>query len=394
MLNPRSLHEIEAEYVDADIYLFSDREPAKGLGRDIVHTFGRERVRGFVSLSECVSEAMDFKPCLIVLDVQAISPAINIQLQRLRNDRNCSHIPVLIRAEVMTGAQLAKLIHQGASAVIMASLHNAQAVARVRQLMNGEADAPQLPEKGVFKAIRDAQVDMCHSILPDAERLARIKKHYRLDIDCLFMAQAGAGGDLWDVMPIDATRLAVFTADFCGHGLHVAPNTLRLSSLMYSEGFDRSDPSAVLSWVNDRLRALLPAGQFAAMAYAVFDVAAGEVAFSCSAHMPPLIRASDALPWAVHDCNGFPLGFLADAQFETVRRPFGAGAGLLLYSDALVETPLPPHHRFDSASLVDFCNGLPESTTMLQLNQALKGALNLDHISLDDDLTILGIRRL
>jgi sigma-B regulation protein RsbU (phosphoserine phosphatase) len=56
---------------------------------------------------------------------------------------------------------------------------------------------------------------------------------------------------------------------------------------------------------------------------------------------------------------GFPLGVSRDAAFDNRVAAFEPGAMLILFSDALIETPAPPDSVFTADGLCAFVNDIP-----------------------------------
>ena len=52
------------------------------------------------------------------------------------------------------------------------------------------------------------------------------------------------------------------------------------------------------------------------------------------------------------------LGVTRDATYENITAPFAPGATLLLFSDALIETPPHPDEAFTETSLCDFVESI------------------------------------
>ena len=377
---------------EADILVFCDRSDDRRVGHDLANRYGRARVGIFDDLNPCLREAFDRPAALIVLDVMTMTLALELQVTRLKSDPVGADIPLLVRAEELSDWHLSRLAQLGAT-VVMSSLQTIKVIARVNALLrDGSFPANALPERVMRKAL-DCQIERFRGAIPDAPLLDRLRGYYGVDIDTRSIAAAGIGGDLWGVAPIDATRFAFFVADFCGHGPIVAPNTIRLSNLMRSGDYQKDDPAAALAWVNDRMRALLPRGQFLAMAYGVVDVATGTLSLAGAAFSAPLMRTADSAGWRALDCTGLPLGFQMSAQYETCTCPFPPGSGLLLYSDALVETPPPPANRLDPAKVARLLDSLDAGVTPARINEILLRSLDLVHSPADDDLTLMVLRR-
>ncbi|WP_157405661.1 PP2C family protein-serine/threonine phosphatase [Asticcacaulis benevestitus] len=200
-------------------------------------------------------------------------------------------------------------------------------------------------------------------------------------------------GDLWGLLPIDDARLGIFCADVCGHGNAVAPHTRLVHTLLHLQPQNLSRPDQVLGQLNRHLYALFPRGRFAAMFYGVIDFAHDQLDYACSTFMPPLYRSDLTADFSCLNGEGFPLGFLPEAKYELRSCRFAAGAGLVIYSDALVETPLPPHAIFTPNTLCNLANESLSGMSAYDVNSNLIGRLNLNQNALHDDLTLITVFR-
>ncbi|MFX4470365.1 hypothetical protein ABTA54_19870, partial [Acinetobacter baumannii] len=73
----------------------------------------------------------------------------------------------------------------------------------------------------------DAARRMQADLLPAAEDVQSIANAARLRVAAYNRSSSELGGDLWGVLPIDASHFGIFLADFTGHGVKAALNTFR-----------------------------------------------------------------------------------------------------------------------------------------------------------------------
>jgi len=386
------LHQIEDAYRAAKIYVLCEAGMADGIVIDLGYTFGRSNLRQFDDFDELVTEAMDFRPEAIVCDVECVSKSLLVNIRRLRNDDETADIAVVCRVRTLTAYDMGQLLSAGASGVLVSTAPAAEFIGRLTQYMSG-AEGQDIPRSGSFGDLWAAQVAQNRALMPDEALIGRFGKQYALDIDVIFQPQDSIGGDMWGLIPIDQSQLAVFMADFCGHGWRVAPNAIRLANLLRSRDIDRDQPAAVLSWLNQRLRALLPRGQFAAMIYGVIDLRHDTFRYSCGSWMPFAVQHDAGAGWTPCEGRGLPLGTFADVTYEAGTVGFGPGGGLVLYSDALVETPGVPNNILTSDRVVEGLNRLGPKAAPADINRELAYRLGLRRGRLSDDLTVLSMRR-
>ncbi|MFE9453692.1 SpoIIE family protein phosphatase [Streptomyces sp. NPDC006739] len=158
-------------------------------------------------------------------------------------------------------------------------------------------------------------------------------------------AQAGVGGDWFDVLPLSGARVALVVGDVVGHGLHAAATMGRLRTAVHN--FSALDllPDELLSLLDELVGRIdqdeTPADGAAAVTgatclYAVYDPVARRCTVARAGHPPPALVRPDGRVEFPDVPAGPPLG-LGGLPFETVDLELDEGSRLVLYTDGLVE---------------------------------------------------------
>jgi ABC-type multidrug transport system ATPase subunit len=179
------------------------------------------------------------------------------------------------------------------------------------------------------------------SLLPrDLPKLETLDTAYRY-----LPAQAGAGGDWFDVIPLSGARIALVVGDVVGHGLSAAATMGRLRTAVHNVSHLNLPPGELLAHLDDLVSRLDEergaAGGHndiigATCIYAVYDPVARQLEVARAGHVPPLVVQPDGRAAFADVPAGPPLG-LGGMPFETVELPLPDGARFLLYTDGLVE---------------------------------------------------------
>jgi ABC-type multidrug transport system ATPase subunit len=179
------------------------------------------------------------------------------------------------------------------------------------------------------------------SLLPrDLPKLGTLDAAFRY-----LPAQAGAGGDWFDVIPLSGARIALVVGDVVGHGLSAAATMGRLRTAVHNVSYLNLPPGELLAHLDDLVSRLdeergTAGGHSeiigASCIYAVYDPVARKVAVARAGHVPPVVVHPDGQAVFADVPAGPPLG-LGGMPFETVELPLPDGACLLLYTDGLVE---------------------------------------------------------
>ncbi|MER6348108.1 SpoIIE family protein phosphatase [Streptomyces sp. NPDC001595] len=158
-------------------------------------------------------------------------------------------------------------------------------------------------------------------------------------------AQAGVGGDWFDVLPLSGARVALVVGDVVGHGLHAAATMGRLRTAVHNFSTLDLAPDELLSLLDEMVGRIdqheTEEGGSAPVTgatclYAVYDPAARRCTIARAGHPPPALVRPDGAVEFPEVPAGPPLG-LGGLPFETAELELPEGSRLVLYTDGLVE---------------------------------------------------------
>ncbi|MFD4263680.1 SpoIIE family protein phosphatase [Streptomyces sp. NPDC058534] len=162
-------------------------------------------------------------------------------------------------------------------------------------------------------------------------------------------AQAGVGGDWFDVIPLPGTRVALVVGDVVGHGLHAAATMGRLRTAVHNFSSLDLPPDELLSHL-DELVARIDADKGtepdeahgglavtgATCLYAVYDPVNGACTLARAGHPgPALIRPDGTVDYPAVPVSP-PLGLGGGTPFEAAELCLEEGSRLVLFTDGLV----------------------------------------------------------
>ncbi|MER5995036.1 SpoIIE family protein phosphatase [Streptomyces viridosporus] len=158
-------------------------------------------------------------------------------------------------------------------------------------------------------------------------------------------AQAGVGGDWFDVLPLSGARVALVVGDVVGHGLHAAATMGRLRTAVHNFSALDLPPDELLALL-DELVARIDQDEAqeehsspvtgATCLYAVYDPVSRHCTVARAGHPPPALVRPDGSVEFPDVPAGPPLG-LGGLPFETAELELPEGSRLVLYTDGLVE---------------------------------------------------------
>ncbi|WP_413084656.1 SpoIIE family protein phosphatase [Streptomyces caniferus] len=159
-------------------------------------------------------------------------------------------------------------------------------------------------------------------------------------------AQAGVGGDWFDVIPLPGARVALVVGDVVGHGLHAAATMGRLRIAVHNFSALDLSPDELLGHLDELVTHIdvqdedaeeAPPITGATCLYVVYDSVSGRVTAATAGHLPPAVAHPDGTVEFLHSPVSPPLGVGTGLPFETAELSLPEGSRLVLYTDGLVE---------------------------------------------------------
>jgi len=159
-------------------------------------------------------------------------------------------------------------------------------------------------------------------------------------------AQAGVGGDWFDVIPLSGTRVALVVGDVFGHGLHASATMGRLRTAVRTLADVDLPPEELLAHLDGLVASLnaesdaVPPGDStgeigASCLYAIYDPVSRRCALARAGHLPPAVLTPGGTVDLIDLPAGPPLG-LGGLAFESTEVELPEGSLLALYTDGLV----------------------------------------------------------
>ncbi|AOR37635.1 protein phosphatase [Streptomyces fodineus] len=189
----------------------------------------------------------------------------------------------------------------------------------------------------------NAALTLQTSLLPP-----RLPQHCAVEVAYRYLptdAEAGVGGDWFDVIPLSGARVALVVGDVVGHGIHAAASMGRLRASVQTLADLDLPPDELLAHVDDLVVRLADEAEAASdgpvvvgatCVYAVYDPISRKLSVARAGHPTPAI-AHLSEPVELPDIPaGPPLG-LGGLPFESAEIELEEGSVVALYTDGLIE---------------------------------------------------------
>ena len=202
------------------------------------------------------------------------------------------------------------------------------------------------------------------------------------------------GGDLFDVMAIDADHLGLYILDASGHGVAAALRSASLMTFLRVENMlqllGSYDPEKVLLEANRRFP-LSADGEYFTLWVGQLHLPTRSLTYATAGHSGALLSSAESPSrWLTR--SSFPLGFDPSAQFASDRLCLKSADRLFLLSDGIYEVTSPSgelwgRERFQG--VIDEGKQTSLSATIASCFSAARGWQQAQHFS--DDAAVVGI---
>lgn len=226
------------------------------------------------------------------------------------------------------------------------------------------------------------------NFLPDLQH-----RNYGLDLYAQSVPALDVGGDLYDVLALDADRVGIVLGDVSGKGVPAALYMVRVMSEYRFLAPKAMDPAELLTELNRRLAEGSSFGMFLTLVCLFWDKRSNTVQYSSAGHLPVLLRKAGTTEGTelLQGAQSVPLGMVPESSFLLNTITLKSKDALFLYTDGVIEARdkhgkdytierLQNCVRSEAASAKDYSEKI-----FSELNQFTAGAEQ------HDDLTALTI---
>jgi serine phosphatase RsbU (regulator of sigma subunit)/anti-sigma regulatory factor (Ser/Thr protein kinase) len=148
--------------------------------------------------------------------------------------------------------------------------------------------------------------------------------------------QLHVGGDWYDAIEVDPSRVVFTVGDVVGKGVAAAAVMGRVRSALRALAFRCSDPADILRSL-EAYAATIDGAEFATVCCCDLDLATGRLRYVQAGHPPVLLLDPEDGPAFIEDGRTTPLLVSAEGIEAPAERMLKPGSTLLFYSDGLVE---------------------------------------------------------
>jgi adenylate cyclase len=212
-----------------------------------------------------------------------------------------------------------------------------------------------------------------------------------IEIAARMLTAEQVGGDLYDIVQLDSSRVGVMLGDVSGKGVPAALFMAQVVSIFKS--FAREGSAAqVVSKMNERLVTEGRSNLFVTLTYMIFDSAGEKTNFAVGGHLPTVLVEPDGNVKLLSSEEGMPLG-LIEGGFSEGDYTFKPGSVFILYTDGVTEAMNTRNEMFGEERLIKLAGGLA-GRSAAEVVGAIHSAVTAfaGKAAQHDDITVVAVR--
>jgi sigma-B regulation protein RsbU (phosphoserine phosphatase) len=321
---------------DCLILVVDDTEFNRTLITAMLRQAGFRRIQHAVDGIDALQKIGDELPDLVILDI--VMPGLDgfEVCRRLRADPRFSDLPVLVQTALSNTEDRNKAFQFGTTDLITKPIDRNELLARVRIHLENRVLIQDLQ---LYRARLESELgmarEMYNHLLPTPGLFDQISRDSGVQIRHHTAVSGELGGDLWGIIPLADRRFGLYLLDMTGIGVSAALNAFRMHTVLHELVPLAGDPSRFLGEVNARAVDLFESGERVSVIYGVIDPNAGTFTYATAASGRPILLRCGQRAAELGDSDGAPVGESAASVFPAHVLPFGPGARLLIYNNAV-----------------------------------------------------------
>jgi sigma-B regulation protein RsbU (phosphoserine phosphatase) len=320
-------------------------------------------------------------PDLILLDVMMPGESGFETCSKLKSDPKTADIPVIFLSALDDVKSKVRGLKIGGVDYVSKPVHGEEVLARVRVHLrireNNRSIA--LQNRARMEELRDAQ----QAILVRPEHLPRAS------FAVYYEPMEGAGGDFYDVLPLDSQVFGYFVADVSGHGVSAAFLTSAIKALLRQHTGPLFSPEDTLRGIDAVMRQMLGEEQYLTACYANLNRRTGRLSVVSAGH-PPVIVVSASGKAQTLQMDSDPLGIFSALVIQRKEVRISPGDRFYLYTDGLIESAPGGRRGEGLARLVNSCV-LHRTKSLQQATADIAADTQSGSTGAQDDLLLLAV---
>jgi len=218
------------------------------------------------------------------------------------------------------------------------------------------------------------------------------------DIAGLSIPAVEAGGDYFDFVKLEGSKIGIAIGDVSGKGVGAAIYMTLTKGILQAHAEENVSPKSVLAKVNRLLYKTIEKNSFVSMFYAVLDFSSHSMIYSRAGHNPGILCSNSDGKTKLLMSKGIALGLEEGSIFTSnlVEESISLEEHdlVVLYTDGFTEAMNENREFYGEERLIDFIKTHQDLSSKELINMILKDVNKfVNHMPQHDDMTIVVIKR-
>ncbi len=147
------------------------------------------------------------------------------------------------------------------------------------------------------------------------------------------------GGDFFDIIQLDDSRVAIAVGDVSGKGVSASVLMTATQGFLHASLQQYGEPGQAVTALNKFIAPRRPASRFVTMWVCVIDIEKKTLTYVDAAHSYAILKSADGTIRDLNEGGGLPVGVMEDGDYAALEVPFNTGDELVIASDGIIEQP-------------------------------------------------------
>jgi len=340
----------------------------------------------------CLQLVAEYPPDLVLMDM--FMPVMDGMeaVKELRKNYSRGVLPVIILSSQQDKRSWAKAIQAGANDFVPKPFDKTELLARI----GTNVTVGDLNNK-LYQLTKD--LTQKNQLLEDEKKLAAQVQRIILpadlqfssiDMDSFYHPSSKLAGDFYDAFSM-RDKIIFMIGDVAELGTAAALISFAAKSILNSFGKANKTVEEIIRLTNRIICDMLGDSElYLTLVFGIFDEQTEQLSLISAGHVPIFyLRQSGTYPI---EANGPPIGLDKNGSWQPFEKKFVKGDSLFLYTNGLVAAKNKHGIPFGRNQLIDWINY--DRSSADQVNFVSQEVLNYCDNQVDDDITILALRRI
>ncbi len=156
----------------------------------------------------------------------------------------------------------------------------------------------------------------------------------------------GVSGDYYDIIKLDADKIALVICDVAGKGVPAALVMVMIRSIFRLIANPQRTSGNLISWINKGICGNISLDRYATMAILIYDQKLMEATYTNAAHLPILVHRKKTGNLEEIDTQGLPVGIDPNSNYGQKRIRFNSGDTIFFCTDGITEAVNKKREQF------------------------------------------------